>query len=214
MSAVICQEDTTWDVEAKITKVNARIFNYTARARSYTILATWPERNAEMTDNERGGRKEAFGLWAWKLETLEPGQHTDITFSLTGLEKGDWGETEIFYRGAGDIIGASKLDEKMLEEIRRQEEINNDIEMSEPNVLTSETTAKNEVEGGSIHAPQIEVDSNDEKDTDSISAEKDGQENTSQEKAENDNNSLSDEVMSRTTDLFTQQTLFSGGDEQ
>ncbi len=219
MSAVICQEETTWDIEAKITKVNTRIFNYTARARSYTILATWPERNAEMTDNERGGRKEAFGLWAWKLETLDPGQYTDIAFSLTGLEKGDWVETEIFYRGAGDIIGASKLDEKMLEEIRRQEEINNDIEMSEANVLTLETTAMGEVEGESISTPQIEIDSNDAKDTDSISREKGGQEitgqeNTSQEKAEKDNISLSDEVMSKTAELFTQQTLFSGGDEQ
>jgi len=214
MSAVICQEETTWDIEAKITKVNVRIFNYTARARSYTILATWPERNAEMNDNERGGRKEAFGLWAWKLETLDPGQHTDITFSLTGLEKGDWAETEIFYRGAGDIIGASKLDEKMLEEIRRQEEINNDIEMSEPSVLTLETTTMGEVGGGSISTPQVENDSNDEKDTDSISVESANQENTSEESAEKTNNSLSDEVMSKTADLFTQQTLFSGGDEQ
>jgi hypothetical protein len=28
----------------------------------------------------------------------------------------------VFYRGAGDVIGANRLDEKILEEIRRQEE--------------------------------------------------------------------------------------------
>jgi hypothetical protein len=102
----------------------------------------------------------------------------------------------------------------MLEEIRRQEEINNDIEMSEPSVLTLETTTMGEVGGGSISTPQVENDSNDEKDTDSISVESANQENTSEESAEKTNNSLSDEVMSKTADLFTQQTLFSGGDEQ
>ena len=75
-----------------------------------------------MTSNERGGRKETTGLWAWKLETIEPGERAEIKYSLDGLEKGDWGETEVFYRGAGDVIGASKLDEKILEEIRKQEE--------------------------------------------------------------------------------------------
>ena len=83
-----------------------------------------------MVDNERGGRKEARGLWAWKMETLEPGESTTVEFGLAGLEKGDWKETEVFYRGAGDIIGANRLDEKILEEIRRQED--DDLEMPAP----------------------------------------------------------------------------------
>lgn len=74
-----------------------------------------------MEKNETGGRKEATGVWAWKLETLEPGQTYTITYSLTGLEKGDWTETDVFYRGSQEVIGASKMDEKLLEEIRRQE---------------------------------------------------------------------------------------------
>ena len=85
-----------------------------------------------MTDNYRGGRKEANGLWAWKIETLDPGVNATIEYSLEGLEKGDWKETEVFYRGAGDIIGAIRLDEKILEELRRQEdsEIESPIEDS------------------------------------------------------------------------------------
>jgi hypothetical protein len=39
------------------------------------------------------------------------------------LEKGDWTETEVFFRGNQEVIGATKMDEKMLEEIRHQEEI-------------------------------------------------------------------------------------------
>ena len=75
-----------------------------------------------MVGNELGGRKEAMGVWAWKLETLQPGSQTIITYSIDGLEKGDWNETDVFYRGSQEVIGATKMDEKLLEEIRRQEE--------------------------------------------------------------------------------------------
>jgi hypothetical protein len=123
-------ENTSWNKERKITQINLKLQNFTSRARSYTILAQWPEGFAEMVDNERGGRKEARGLWAWKMETLEPGESATVDFSLAGLEKGDWKETEVFYRGAGDIIGANRLDEKILEEIMRQED--DDAEMAAP----------------------------------------------------------------------------------
>ena len=57
-----------------------------------------------------------------RCETLEPGEKAHIEYSLANLEKGDWTETDVFFRGSQDVIGASKLDEKMLEEIRRQEQ--------------------------------------------------------------------------------------------
>ena len=82
-----------------------------------------------MVANERGGRKETMGIWAWKIETLDPGEQAHVTYSLAGLEKGDWNETEVFFRGNQDVIGATKLDEKMLEEIRRQEEALNATEL-------------------------------------------------------------------------------------
>ena len=63
-----------------------------------------------------------MGVWAWKLETLQPGVQTVISYSLADLEKGDWNETDVFYRGSQEVIGATKMDEKLLEEIRRQEE--------------------------------------------------------------------------------------------
>ena len=105
-----------------MTDVAIKLFNYTSRARAYTLLASWPERaGASMENNTTGGRKEATGVWAWKLDTLEPGETYTITYSLGGLEKGDWTETDVFYRGSQEVIGASKMDEKLLEEIRRQE---------------------------------------------------------------------------------------------
>jgi len=123
MSAVIAETTTTWNKETKQTDVHITLYNYTSRARSYTMLVNWPERQgAAMIGNELGGRKEAMGVWAWKLETLQPGSQTVITYSLDGLEKGDWNETDVFYRGSQEVIGATKMDEKLLEEIRRQEE--------------------------------------------------------------------------------------------
>ncbi len=123
MSAVIAETTTTWNKETKQTDVHITLYNYTSRSRSYTLLINWPERQgATMVDNELGGRKEAMGVWAWKLETLQPGSKTIIAYSLDGLEKGDWNETDVFYRGSQEVIGASKMDEKLLEEIRRQEQ--------------------------------------------------------------------------------------------
>ena len=129
MSAVICNESTTWNKETKQVDVSITLFNYTSRARSYSLLVNWPEKeNAEMVGNERGGRKEAMGIWGWKIETLEPGQKAVLEYSLSNLEKGDWTETDVFFRGSQDVIGATKLDEKMLDEIRKQEQILNQLD--------------------------------------------------------------------------------------
>ena len=123
LSAVIAETTTTWNKETKQTDVQIILYNYTSRARSYTILVTWPEKQgAKMIGNELGGRKEATGVWAWKLATLQPGVQTVITYSLDDVEKGDWNETDVFYRGSQEVIGATKMDEKLLDEIRRQEE--------------------------------------------------------------------------------------------
>ena len=138
MSAVICETETAWNKETKLTDVSIKIYNYTARSRAYTILATWPEKSAAtMKDNDAGGRKEATGVWAWKLDTLQPGENITISYSLAGLEKGDWTETDIFYRGSQEMIGAMKMDEKYLEEIRNQEKIM--LELNSSNMDDSES---------------------------------------------------------------------------
>ena len=122
MNALFCEEELGWDKERKLATCSIKIFNYTARARAYTILLKWPENeNISMVENSNGGRKEARGIWAWRLDTLNPGTSTTIDVALSGLSKGDWTDTDIFFRGNGDIIGATKIDEKILEEIRKSE---------------------------------------------------------------------------------------------
>ena len=137
MSAVIAETTTSWNKETKQTDVHIILYNYTSRARSYTILVTWPEKQGgKMIGNELGGRKEATGVWAWKLETLQPGVQTVITYSLGDIEKGDWNETDVFYRGSQEVIGATKMDEKLLEEIRRQEEAFSEQENLNKEIVT------------------------------------------------------------------------------
>lgn len=129
MNAVFCEEEVVWDQKEKVAECSIKIFNYTARARAYTIIAKWPEdKSTRMTHNERGGRKEARGLWAWRLDAINPGDMAMISFSVSGLNKGDWKEAEIFYRGNGEVIGAEKIDETLLEEARKQERLQEVVE--------------------------------------------------------------------------------------
>ena len=122
MNAVFLEDEVTWDNDTKQNVCSVTIYNYTARARAYTILAKWPEaEGVKMVENPRGGRKETNGLWAWRLDTLNPGESAEIRFTVEGLTKGDWNETDIFFRGNGDIIGANKIDEKLLDEMRKVE---------------------------------------------------------------------------------------------
>jgi DNA topoisomerase-6 subunit B len=129
MNAVFCEEVFGWDPERKLTTCDITVFNYTARARAYTILAKWPEgENIAMVDNSLGGRKETHGLWAWRLDTLDPGSSAVISFTVCGLSKGDWSDTEIFFRGKRDIIGATKIDENLLDEMRNKEALDAAVE--------------------------------------------------------------------------------------
>jgi DNA topoisomerase-6 subunit B len=122
MNAVFLEEELAWDKERKLAMCSITVHNYTARARAYTILAKWPEGpNTAMSHNPTGGRKETRGLWAWRLDTLDPGTSTVLEFGISGLTKGEWNETDVFFRGNGEIIGATKMDEKLLEEQRKTE---------------------------------------------------------------------------------------------
>jgi len=135
MSAVISEASTEWNKQTKQTDVEIVLFNYTTRVRAYTILATWPEKaGAVLEKNETGGRREALGVWAWKLESLQPGEKTIISYSLSGLERGDWTETEVLFRGSQDVIGATKMDEQFLQEIRRQEQLLDESGIDSPEV--------------------------------------------------------------------------------
>jgi DNA topoisomerase-6 subunit B len=169
MNAVFCEETLGWNSEQKLATCIIEVYNYTARARAYTILVKWPESDTvKIAVNPLGGRKEAKGIWAWRIETLDPGCSTTINIGISGLTKGDWVDTDIFFRGNGDIIGATKIDETLLEEIRKMEalsaaqnEINEQYSETEVNHLIqrAETAAKSELEKEIIETPTPESNS-------------------------------------------------------
>ena len=172
MSAVIAETTTVWNKETKQTDVNIILYNYTSRARSYTILVTWPEKQGgKMIGNELGGRKEATGVWAWKLETLQPGVQTVITYSLSDIEKGDWNETDVFYRGSQEVIGATKMDEKLLDEIRRQEQAfldDNAMTEEDPSEFAEEDEKESlPIQEEIVSETEISIGTEDNPDTDS-----------------------------------------------
>ena len=150
MNAVFCEEEVIWDPSEKVTRCKIKIYNYTARARAYTIIAKWPESElVKIGENARGGRKEARGLWAWRLDAIDPGDMTQIDFTVTGLSKGDWKEAEVFYRGNGEVIGCEKIDESLLEEARKQERLQEVVEEFEHE---AGSTSNDQVLVGSPHS--------------------------------------------------------------
>jgi len=122
MNAVFCEEAFEWDTEAKVQRCSIHIHNHTARPRAFSILATWPEGEGVAIIEDSGfGRREAPGLRTWKLDTIPSGETAVIEFALSGVTKGAWNETEIFFRGSGSIIGATPIDEEILAEMRASE---------------------------------------------------------------------------------------------
>ena len=62
MNAVFLEEELSWNKESRLSMCSVTIHNYTARARAYTILAKWPEReDTSMEFNPRGGKKRGEG---------------------------------------------------------------------------------------------------------------------------------------------------------
>ena len=154
MNAVFLEEKIEWEPETKVTRASIEVYNYTARPRAYTLLSTWPEREGVMmVDNPLGGRREAKGLWAWKLETLEPGSSTTVSFTVGGVSKGDWTDIDIFFRGAGDIIGATKIDEAILAEMLREEDAG--IEREE--IVEIDSIESNHVDVPTVAPPNVIV---------------------------------------------------------
>ncbi len=123
MNAVFCEDNVFWDKEAKVHRCEIKIHNYSARPRAYSILAQYPEKEGvEIIEDVLGGKREVKGIWCWKLATIPPNEAGVINFSVKGLTNSDWNSTEVFFRGKGDIIGASKIDEEILIEIQKEEE--------------------------------------------------------------------------------------------
>ena len=156
MNAIFCEDEVIWDKEAKVHRCEIKIHNYSARPRAYSILAQYPEREGvEIIDNELGGKREVKGIWCWKLDTIPPNEAGIIRFSLKGLAHNDWNSTEVFFRGSGDIIGASKIDEEILIEIQKEEERALEVAVQQASMIAEDAMESDNDSSGDLD--QIEL---------------------------------------------------------
>ena len=70
---------------------------------------------------------------------MDPGTSTVLEFGISGLNKGDWNEADIFFRGNGEIIGATKMDEALLDEQRKAEALEAAVEEFRRKDVSSQT---------------------------------------------------------------------------
>ena len=73
------------------------------------------------------------------------------------MRKGEWSDAEIFYRGNGEVIGASKIDEKLLEELRKSEALEAaEAELERPKETIPQLKERAEDREGSQAKPLVE----------------------------------------------------------
>ena len=78
--------------------------------------------------------------------------------------------TEVFFRGAGDIIGATRLDEKMLDQMRREEEAGL-LQITEPEfeeAIEAFTGVAERAQDGEPDAEPKELNNDNEDDGDAV----------------------------------------------
>ena len=80
MDAVFCEEEMGWDDEKGLATCSITIYNYTARARAYTILAKWPEGDGTaISDNPLGGGQAGQGTMGMEAGYTESRNCHDLS---------------------------------------------------------------------------------------------------------------------------------------
>jgi DNA topoisomerase-6 subunit B len=110
MNVVVIEDRVDFEVRdgEKVTTVRIKITNYTPKKRDIELLCKVPE--AEIRNITQGGSMED-SLIVWNLKKIPSGETTEVSFEIVGLDKGDYDEADLFFRGlkADQVIGADPL---------------------------------------------------------------------------------------------------------
>ena len=87
MDAVFCEEEMGWDDEKGLATCSITIYNYTARARAYTILAKWPEGDGTAIFDNPQVEPSRLRTMGMEAGYTNPGTATTIHFGVSGLRK-------------------------------------------------------------------------------------------------------------------------------
>ena len=74
---------------------------------------------------------------------------------MKGLAHNDWNSTEVFFRGSGDIIGASKIDEEILIEIQKEEERALEIAREQASMIAEDAMESDQDNSGDLDQSEL-----------------------------------------------------------
>ena len=139
--------------------VTISIYNYTPSRKKFNLYAVVPAESVEEKSfSLKPNRIRKSGKMRWELKSIPSTQKLDITFSLKGLDKEDFDETEVYVSGINpvQVIGAEPLpgdwdlDEEIqetttIEDFVEEEDEKEEVEENE-NGLEEISKKENEVE--------------------------------------------------------------------
>jgi DNA topoisomerase-6 subunit B len=92
-----------------VTKSTLLVVNYKNKPQKFTLYALIPE-DAQVKNVKPEPVKVTEHYMQWRLDTIQPADKVDIYFELTGLDKGDFDENDLFVEHINPtfVIGADK----------------------------------------------------------------------------------------------------------
>jgi hypothetical protein len=106
MNIVWIEDEVEFKKDRYVISISVR--NYTQKKRKFKLFAEHPE--AKVENIKPKAAKTAPGLITWNLTNLKPVENLELSFELTGLEKGALDEAELFIDGIDpiNVVGAEQ----------------------------------------------------------------------------------------------------------
>ncbi len=101
MDAVTIESEVNY---SEVCNVRLIVKNYTSRAKSFTLYATVPK-EAKLISSKPGCTMDENAL-VFKIPRIKSNGLFEILYSLSGIEKGDYDEPELYFEGIDEVYGA------------------------------------------------------------------------------------------------------------
>ncbi|MDG6220943.1 MAG: hypothetical protein QCI38_05795, partial [Candidatus Thermoplasmatota archaeon] len=112
MDIVQIREDIQYHPGSKTTTVSIKMMNYRPKAQKLSIHAIVPAESVDVGSiSPKPSDKRKGGKLRWDFGRILSNEEAVVTFSLRGLSKGEWDETEFYVEGVDPVhlLGADPL---------------------------------------------------------------------------------------------------------
>ncbi len=109
MQTTLLQHDSENPMQTIITKSTIKVVNYKQKPQKFSLYAVIPE-DAIIQQASPKPVKKTNQYIKWNLDSIQPASKVDIMFELTGLDKGDFDENDLYINHINPtfVIGADK----------------------------------------------------------------------------------------------------------